>query len=162
MKVLSECGAISIEVKPNHYHKITVSNYSEYQDQVSQKTTNKPTNRTTNKPTNRTTNNPTTTKQYNNINKETSDSVVCPQGTHNAITQKQEKEEKEEKTASSAAMPSEGKPAESPPLSQGEWRKYCELKGFDEYRAADEWVKVRGHFSEKQTEKVREFLKSAL
>lgn len=88
------------------------------------------------------------------INNPTSDSGVCPQGTHTAITQKQEK------TASSAAMPLEGKPAESPPLSQGEWRKYCELKGFDEYRAADEWVKVRGHFSEKQTAKVREFLKN--
>lgn len=81
LKILSECGAISIEVVPNKYHKITVSNYSKYQDIVSRKTTDKPTKRATNKPTDKATDKPTTTKQYNNIT-----SGVCALQAHTHTT----------------------------------------------------------------------------
>ena len=161
LKILSECGAVSIEVEPNKYHKITVPNYSKYQDKVSRKTTNKPTNRATDRPTdkptdratnratNTPTNKPTTTKQYNNINKLTRGGV-CPTGTH---TPPQE----DKKAALPSVSPLGVETSE--PLSRREWRTYCELKGYNEYRAAEEWIKVQGVFSEHQKRKVREWLK---
>ena len=153
LKLLSECGVITLEVVPNKYHIITVTNYSLYQDKVVGKTANKTTNRATNRAVNSTTNRATnradTTKQYNNINKETSGGV-CPTGTH---TPPQE----ENKAAQPSVTPLGGDPSE--PLSRREWRTYCELKGYDEYRAAEEWIKVEGVFTESQKRRVREWLK---
>lgn len=165
LKLLNECGAITVEVVPNKYHIITVTNYSLYQDRVVEKTANRTNNRTNNRAVNRTnnktinstdnkTNNktdnkPDTTKQYNNINKETSGGV-CPPGTH---TPPQE----ENKAALPSVTPLGGEPSE--PLNRREWRTYCELKGYNEYRAAEEWIKVGGIFTEGQKRKVREWLK---
>ena len=83
------------------------------------------------------------------INKETSGGV-CPTGTH---TPPQE----ENKAAQPSVTPLGGEPSE--PLSRREWRTYCELKGYDEYRAAEEWIKVEGVFTESQKRRVREWLK---
>lgn len=82
-------------------------------------------------------------------NKETSGGV-CPTGTH---TPPQE----ENKAAQPPVTPLGGEPSE--PLSRREWRTYCELKGYDEYRAAEEWIKVEGVFTESQKRRVREWLK---
>ena len=82
-------------------------------------------------------------------NKETSGGV-CPTGTH---TPPQE----ENKAAQPSVTPLGGDPSE--PLSRREWRTYCELKGYDEYRAAEEWIKVEGVFTESQKRRVREWLK---
>lgn len=152
LKLLTECGAITMEVQPNKYHIITIPNYSKYQDKVSRKTTNKPTNRATDKATNRATNTPTnkptTTKQINK--------GVCLTDTH---TPKEEKQ---------AALPSapqecgtdEPQKKETPPLTEGEFRKYCESKGKDAYYAANLWLEHNGVFSEKNKKKVREWLKA--
>lgn len=93
----------------------------------------------------------TTNKYISNdiYNNETSGGV-CPKGTH---TPPQE----ENKAALPSVTPLGGEPSE--PLSRREWRTYCELKGFNEYRAAEEWIKVGGEFTEGQKKKVREWLK---
>ena len=83
------------------------------------------------------------------INKETSGGV-CPTGTHTPP-------QKENKAASSFVSPVGVETSE--PLSRREWRTYCELKGYDEYRAAEEWIKVEGVFTESQKRRVREWLK---
>lgn len=82
-------------------------------------------------------------------NKETSGGV-CLTGTH---TPPQEKN----KAAQTSVTPLGGEPSE--PLSRREWRTYCESKGYDEYRAGEEWIKVGGVFTEEQKKKVREWLK---
>ena len=161
LNVLVESGVITVEVKPNKYHIITVTNYEMYQNPVGGKSANKTLNRTTNRnhnksvnkadnrTTNKTVNNPTTTKKYNKENKENSGGV-CPTGTH---TPPQEKN----KAAQTSVTPLGGEPSE--PLSRREWRTYCESKGYDEYRAGEEWIKVGGVFTEEQKKKVREWLK---
>ena len=150
LKLLSECGAITVEVVPNKYHIITVNNYSRYQDRVVEKTANRTVNRTNNKTANKTDNTtdnkPDTTKQYNNI----TSGAVCLPGTHTPP-------QKENNAAQPSVTPLGGETSE--PLSRREWRTYCELKGYDEYRAADEWIKVGGIFTEGQKKKVREWLK---
>lgn len=82
-------------------------------------------------------------------NKETSGGV-CPTDTHTPP-------QKENKAAQPSVTPLGGEPSE--PLSRREWRTYCELKGYDEYRAAEEWIKVEGVFTESQKRRVREWLK---
>lgn len=82
-------------------------------------------------------------------NKETSGGV-CLTGTHTPP-------QKENKAAQPSVTPLGGEPSE--PLSRREWRTYCELKGYDEYRAAEEWIKVEGVFTESQKRRVREWLK---
>ena len=157
LNILIESGVITIDVKPNKYHIITIINYEKYQNPVGGKSANKTTNRATNKTvnstdnraTNKTVNNPTTTKKYNKENKEKCGGV-CPTGTH---TPPQE----ENKAAQPSVTPLGGEPSE--PLSRREWRTYCELKGYDEYRAAEEWIKVEGVFTESQKRRVREWLK---
>ena len=83
-------------------------------------------------------------------NKETSGGVCALQAHTHTTTE-------EEKSALPSVTPLGGEPSE--PLTRREWRTYCELKGYNEYRAAEEWIKVRGVFSEGQKAKVREFLK---
>ncbi len=83
---------------------------------------------------------------YNN---ETSGGV-CPQGTHTPP-------QKENKAAQPSVTPLGGEPSE--PLTRREWRTYCEGKGQNEYKAAEEWIKVGGVFTEGQKKKVREWLK---
>ena len=51
-------------------------------------------------------------------------------------------------------------PAVTKDLTQREWRVYSELKGHNEFEAADFWIKQRGKFDEIQKRKVREFLKA--
>ena len=204
LKLLSECGAIKVEVVPNKYHIIAVTNYSLYQDKVDGKTDNVTVNITDYKTAKRTRkiaadtsdNKPDTTKQYNNINKETR--CVCPQGTHTP--------KKEKTSARPPVTPLGGAPAGKRPqvnsaqhyleqnssphksndinptvisagtrlqanderetpevtkdLTQRVWRVYCELKGHNEFEAADFWIKQRGRFDEIQKRKVREFLKA--
>ena len=75
---------------------------------------------------------------------------VCPTDTHTPP-------QKENKAAQPSVTPLGGEPSE--PLSRREWRTYCELKGYDEYRAAEEWIKVEGVFTESQKRRVREWLK---
>ncbi len=51
-------------------------------------------------------------------------------------------------------------PAVTKDLTQREWRVYCELKGHNEFEAADFWIKQKGIFDEIQKRKVRGFLKA--
>jgi hypothetical protein len=148
----------------NRYTIITVVNYNVYQNtkesrQSNKQTTSKNTNKSqaqtqaNNKRNHKQTTNKSQTnhnkQQYNNINKETSGGV-CLTGTH---TPPQE----ENKAALPSVTPLGGEPSE--PLTRREWRTYCELKGYNEYRAAEEWIKVRGVFTEGQKKKVREYLR---
>ena len=139
LKLLSECGAINVEVIPNKYHIITIPNYHLYQDRVNGKTTNRTTNRTT------------TTKQYNKINKENRGVGVCAYGTNTPTPTEKE-------AALTTVSPPSGATVE--PLTVKEWRTYCELKGQDDYKADEVWRKCNGHFSEKSILQVRECLKN--
>ena len=139
LKLLNECGAITVEVIPNKYHVITVNNYSKYQNIN---------NRVIGKTDNRTDNRTDTTKQINK--------GVCLTDTHTP---------KEEKQAASPSAPQEcgtdePQKKETPPLTEGEFRKYCESKGKDAYYAANLWLEHNGVFSEKNKKKVREWLKA--
>lgn len=151
LKLLSECGAITVEVVPNQYHIITVNKYSEYQninDRVVPKRNNRGNNAGNNSGNNVGNNRGNTTKQINK--------GVCLTDTH---TPKEEKQ---------AALPSapqecgtdEPQKKETPPLTEGEFRKYCESKGKDAYYAANLWLEHNGVFSEKNKKKVREWLKA--
>ncbi|MGN0557874.1 MAG: hypothetical protein ACI4IS_00285 [Acutalibacteraceae bacterium] len=83
LKLLNDCGAIVVETAPNKFHKITIPNYTSYQNVVSRNSTDRATNKATNKPTNtptdRATNKPTTTKQYKQYNNGNNVSLA-PQG----------------------------------------------------------------------------------
>ncbi len=90
LNALSECGAITVMVKPNTYHLIVVNNYNIYQNLVigisdnitANKTDNNPDDKTDNNPANktdnRTDNNPDTTKEY--IYKKDKKVSVAPTG----------------------------------------------------------------------------------
>ena len=150
---LKSTGEIIDEVVPNKYRIITVVNYDKYQSVVQNlnnkrdnKRYNKRDNKKDNSVNNCKDNNRDTTNKYN---KEISGGV-CPTGTH---TPPQE----ENKAAQPSVTPLGGEPSE--PLTRREWRTYCELKGYNEYRAAEEWIKVRGVFTEGQKKKVREYLR---
>lgn len=153
LKLLSECGAITLEVVPNKYHIITVTNYPLYQDAVVGKTDNRTHNRTDNRTHNRTDNRTDTTKQYNKINKGNKGVGVCAVGTNTPTPPEKEKE-----AALTTVSPQMGATVE--PLTVREWRTYCELKGQDEYKADEVWRKCNGHFSEKSILQVRECLKN--
>lgn len=157
LKLLSECGAISVEVIPNKYHIITIPNYHLYQDRVigktDNKTVNRTNNRTDNRANNRTNNRTDTTKQYNKINKRNKGVGVCAVGTHTPTPPEKGKE-----AALTTVSPPLGVTVE--PLSKREWQEYCELKGQDEYKADEVWRKCNGHFSEKSILQVRECLKN--
>lgn len=157
LKLLSECGAISVEVIPNKYHIITIPNYHLYQDRVigktDNKTVNRTNNRTDNRANNRTNNKTDTTKQYNKINKENKGVGVCAYGTNTPTPPEKEKE-----AALTTVSPLVGATVE--PLTVSEWRTYCELKGQDDYKADEIWRKCNGRFSEKSIMQVRECLKN--
>lgn len=93
----------------------------------------------------------TTNKYISNdiYNNETSGGV-CPTGTHTPPNKKTN-------AGASSVTPSGGEP--TAPLTQGEWRRYCEGKGHDAYEAGAEWIKVNGEFTEGQKQKVREWLR---
>jgi len=166
LKLLSECGAITLEVVPNKYHIITVTNYPLYQDTVVGKTANKTNNRTVNrsnnKTNNRTTNKtdntadnkPDTTKQYNNINNGNKGVGVCAYGTHTPTPP-----EKEKAAGSLSVTPPVGVTGE-PPLTESEWRAYCRLKGKDAYEAAQLWPEYRGRLNDEAVRQLRECLKN--
>lgn len=153
---LKSTGEILDEVVPNKYRIITVVNYDKYQSVV-QNLNNKRDNKKYNKRDNNLNNHKNnckdnerdTTNKYNKENKETSGGV-CPTGTHTPP-------QKKNKAAQTSVTPLGGEPSE--PLSRREWRTYCESKGYDEYRAGEEWIKARGVFTEEQKKKVREWLK---
>ena len=76
---------------------------------------------------------------------------MCPKGTHTPP------QEKVNNAVATSVTPLGGEP--SAPLTRREWRTYCEGKGQNEYKAAEEWIKVGGVFTEGQKKKVREWLK---
>lgn len=148
----------------NKFTIITVVNYDIYQEVQSVKRSRQNHKQTTNKSqaeaqTNHEPEHKQTTfksqtnhnkQQYNNINNKTSGGV-CPKGTHTPP------QEKENTAAQPSVTPLGGEPSE--PLTRREWRTYCEGKGQNEYKAAEEWIKVGGVFTEGQKKKVREWLK---
>ena len=171
LKLLTECGAITMEVQPNKYHIITIPNYSKYQDKVSRKTTNSPTNKPTNSPTNKPTNSPTNKPTNRATNKATNRATNTP--TNKPTTTKQINKgvcltdthtPKEEKQAASPSAPQEcgtdePQEKETPPLTRRELRKYCESKGRSAYDAASLWIKYDGEFPEPHKKQIRDWLK---
>lgn len=153
LEKLEKTGEVTNQ-STSKYRIITVQNYDFYQSEGKQKGKQKDKVRANKKAVKgqsegkqRATTNKYISKDI--YNKETSGGV-CPTGTH---TPPQE----ENKAAQPSVTPLGGDPSE--PLSRREWRTYCELKGYDEYRAAEEWIKVEGVFTESQKRRVREWLK---
>lgn len=135
------------------YRIITVKNYSQYQDKGKQEGKQKGkvrANKGQAKGKLRATdNNNIISNDIILLNKETIGGV-CPTGTHTPPNKKTN-------AGASSVTPSGGEP--TAPLTQGEWRRYCEGKGHDAYEAGAEWIKVGGEFTEGQKQKVREWLK---
>ena len=161
LKHLKSTGEISIKTT-SKFSIITVQNYCLYQDIDNQNEKSRANKRQA-KDTQKAGSGQAKGKQRasegqakgNNVtkkqcNKETSGGVCATQAHTHTTTE-------EEKVALPSVTPLGGEPSE--PLSRWEWRTYCELKGYNEYRAAEEWIKVRGVFSESQKAKVRAFLK---
>ena len=154
---LEKTGEITSQ-STSKYRIITVKNYHLYQQH------NKQSNKRNNKQNSKVITSKSAKKQQSDNNQTTTDNKyisndiynketsggVCPTGTH---TPPQE----ENKAAQPSVTPLGGEPSE--PLTRREWRTYCELKGYNEYRAAEEWIKVRGVFTEGQKKKVREYLR---
>lgn len=147
----------------NKFTVITVVNYDIYQDKQSiihSRQNNKQT-------TSRSTNKPHAEAQTNHM-PEPKQSTSKSQSNHNKQEYKNKEgvcaikahthREKEKTAAQPSVAPLGGAP--SAPLTQREWRVYCELKGHNEFEAADFWIKQRGRFDEIQKRKVREFLKA--
>ena len=153
LEKLEKTGEVA-NCSTSKYRIITVKNYDLYQLEGKQKGKQEGNVRANKRAVKRQSNGKqraTDNKYISNdiYNKETSGGV-CPTGTH---TPPQE----ENKAAQPSVTPLGGEPSE--PLSRREWRTYCELKGYDEYRAAEEWIKVEGVFTESQKRRVREWLK---
>ena len=153
LEKLEKTGEVA-NCSTSKYRIITVKNYDLYQKKKKKKGKQEGNVRANKRAVKRQSNGKqraTDNKYISNdiYNKETSGGV-CPTGTH---TPPQE----ENKAAQPSVTPLGGEPSE--PLSRREWRTYCELKGYDEYRAAEEWIKVEGVFTESQKRRVREWLK---
>lgn len=163
----------------NKFTVITVVNYDIYQEKnsiVHSRQNNKQTtSRSTNKSQAETQTNhkqepkQNTIKSQSNHNKQQYNNItrcVCHKGTHTP--------EKKKTTASPPVTPLGGARAGTRPqandkgetlavtkdLTRREWRVYCELKGHNEFEAADFWIKQKGVFDEAQKRRIREFLKA--
>lgn len=153
LEKLEKTGEVA-NCSTSKYRIITVKNYDLYQLEGKQKGKQEGNVRANKRAVKRQSNGKqraTDNKYISNdiYNKETSGGV-CPTDTHTPP-------QKENKAAQPSVTPLGGEPSE--PLSRREWRTYCELKGYDEYRAAEEWIKVEGVFTESQKRRVREWLK---
>lgn len=153
LEKLEKTGEVA-NCSTSKYRIITVKNYDLYQLEGKQKGKQEGNVRANKRAVKRQSNGKqraTDNKYISNdiYNKETSGGV-CPTDTHTPP-------QKEKKAAQPSVTHTGCETSE--PLSRREWRTYCELKGYDEYRAAEEWIKVEGVFTEGQKRKVREWLK---
>lgn len=144
---LKMTGEVTIKTT-SKFSIITIKNYAQYQDSDKQNVTQVSVNRRSKDI--QTTVNRQQRNKNNKNNKETSGGV-CLKGTHTPP------QEKENNAVATSVTPLGGEP--SAPLTRREWRTYCEGKGQNEYKAAEEWIKVGGVFTEGQKKKVREWLK---
>lgn len=154
LEKLEKTGEVA-NCSTSKYRIITVKNYDMYQNEGKQKgkqegkvRANKRANKGQGEGKQRATNN-----NDNNKNNDNKGVGVCACGTHTPTPLEKGKE-----AALTTVSPLLGVTVE--PLTVREWREYCELKGQDEYKAAEIWGQCNGRFSEKVILQVRECLKN--